>query len=477
MQKKTFSLNVLDEVDEEILSRLEQMNIDKRQARKCILSNQHNTVTTTYYLLLKQKLLNGGTIITAQMMGRQVSASPQLQLRELKDTSIKPHVSSPTVPKKPTPTSVIGGGGLFQYSPASTSRREGLSKYKFAKILEEDMKSKITVNAKPTVKQPLQLKRTLLLNLDSDPVEEPNCPPIKTNSPIKQLYLGYNRRTTDKPDVLDTETSIHASPKAPKTSDLEDVVKPSILPSSIRSSKYTLASTNTKRFVLPSSSACITPTGQSGAPGRDSIGKVKESNIYLNIQKLTSSSKASTISGRSKNESKSNSVSRDRTSIMKSLDLVLDRSAATYRKTSNHSLKSSIMEDSSLSLKAQSFLNPQSITTNSTEQAVRKSKTAFSLDLVTEIQPKEIIAALTSQLKNLNINYLQKVNSDLTQGGFKLNIILGPSISHSLEVVEVSCFPGLYTFEVEYLEKSKIGPANSLAKKKLQSIIHAVLSS
>lgn len=41
------------------------MNIDKRQARKAISSNQHNTITTTYYLLLKQKLMRGGTIVVA----------------------------------------------------------------------------------------------------------------------------------------------------------------------------------------------------------------------------------------------------------------------------------------------------------------------------------------------------------------------------------------------------------------------------
>lgn len=41
------------------------MNIDKRQARKAVSSNQHNTITTTYYLLLKQKLMRGGTIVVA----------------------------------------------------------------------------------------------------------------------------------------------------------------------------------------------------------------------------------------------------------------------------------------------------------------------------------------------------------------------------------------------------------------------------
>jgi hypothetical protein len=75
MQKHTFSLNVLEEVDEEILSRFDKMNIDKRQARKYIQSNQHNTVTTIYYLLLKQKLKTGGTIVTASMLGKQAGES------------------------------------------------------------------------------------------------------------------------------------------------------------------------------------------------------------------------------------------------------------------------------------------------------------------------------------------------------------------------------------------------------------------
>lgn len=78
-QKNTFSLNVLEDLDEEILSRLERMNIDRRQARKYITSNQHNTVTTTYYLLLKQKLLAGGTIITADMLSKQPMYPVQTQ--------------------------------------------------------------------------------------------------------------------------------------------------------------------------------------------------------------------------------------------------------------------------------------------------------------------------------------------------------------------------------------------------------------
>ena len=70
MQKNTFSLNVLEDLDEDILMRLEKMNIDRNQARKFITTNQHNTVTTTYYLLLKQKLINGGSIVTAEMLTR-----------------------------------------------------------------------------------------------------------------------------------------------------------------------------------------------------------------------------------------------------------------------------------------------------------------------------------------------------------------------------------------------------------------------
>jgi hypothetical protein len=78
MQKNTFSLNVLDDIDEEILNQLQTMNIDKKQAAKCVSSNQHNTITTTYYLLLKQKLMRGGTIVTAdkhQLANRSVSPS------------------------------------------------------------------------------------------------------------------------------------------------------------------------------------------------------------------------------------------------------------------------------------------------------------------------------------------------------------------------------------------------------------------
>ena len=84
MQKNTFSLNVLEDVDEEILGRLERMHIDKRQARKFISSNQHNTITTTYYLLLKQKLLAGGSITTGQNETRSISPTigqPQKVLR------------------------------------------------------------------------------------------------------------------------------------------------------------------------------------------------------------------------------------------------------------------------------------------------------------------------------------------------------------------------------------------------------------
>lgn len=100
MQKNTFSLNVLEEVDEEILSRLERMNIDKKQARKYITGNQHNTVTTTYYLLLKQKLMAGGKIVTADMAQRH-QIVPQTEEPKLQQPKVDLKIMNPTPLKTP----------------------------------------------------------------------------------------------------------------------------------------------------------------------------------------------------------------------------------------------------------------------------------------------------------------------------------------------------------------------------------------
>lgn len=52
----------------------------------------------------------------------------------------------------------------------------------------------------------------------------------------------------------------------------------------------------------------------------------------------------------------------------------------------------------------------------------------------------------------------------------------GPSAFISLEVVEVSSIPGIYTFEMEGGEKSKAGPAVVAARRKVESAVEYCLA-
>jgi len=46
-------------VEEAVLDKMAEFEINREYARKCILANKHNTITATYYLLLKKMLREG----------------------------------------------------------------------------------------------------------------------------------------------------------------------------------------------------------------------------------------------------------------------------------------------------------------------------------------------------------------------------------------------------------------------------------
>lgn len=419
MQRNTFSLNVLEDMDEEILARMEKMSFDVSQARKCIQANQHNTITTTYYLLLKQKLMDGGTIVTAQMLGKQVSQNPPPVMQPAQQHTQYLHTvgasrippsrvsyspdygklmvdimkSGKVSPRSQTSTSQNNSSLYqpltYQQSPSAIHsppprhsfieapahpRPVGLLKYKADKAIHDEIKV-----------FPLRATATKIttMSLESDIAEMPNIGPVRHNSAIKQLLLGYSRYAKDKPDIPENESSANQQLKPHKVAENE------LINLSVLGSK--------NKIQITSAQSSIREIKKTNTP---KSSKPKASNIYLNIKKLTASSKATSTSGRSKNESKSSSISREKIKMMKSIDLVLDRSSGTTRKTSNPSLQSSLVEDSH----AKSF-----IVTTHPEQEARKSRNAFSLDYITEFNPKDIMREILLQLKKSKLNFTIKV--------------------------------------------------------------------
>ena len=46
-------------IDKKVLAQLDEYEVDRRYATKCLNSNKHNWVTASYYLLLKEKRKGG----------------------------------------------------------------------------------------------------------------------------------------------------------------------------------------------------------------------------------------------------------------------------------------------------------------------------------------------------------------------------------------------------------------------------------
>ncbi|KAL4430220.1 hypothetical protein ABPG74_014779 [Tetrahymena malaccensis] len=89
-------------VNETILFKLKDFNIDLDVARKCIESNKHNDITTTYYLLLNKHVQQGGSL---------EDIFPQTQPRQ--QQSIQAQVSSRNTTSVTTSSSAQAATGSF----------------------------------------------------------------------------------------------------------------------------------------------------------------------------------------------------------------------------------------------------------------------------------------------------------------------------------------------------------------------------
>lgn len=356
MQKNTFSLNVLEEVDEELISRMEKMNIDKKQARKFINTNQHNSITTTYYLLLKQKLMNGGKIMTAEMIAAQNSKpnKPGLKLianREGTRPAVNSMVKSGNTSYGNSPRSkkeVKQGLELRNPAPPSGS---SLLKYK---LLRENFIQLPTLLPSPTpLDQESEIKE----------IDNYGTGLQYSISPMKKLSLIYHKPNRYKLDQPEKDDGEHFPNDQNALVEIETVNQAKQTQKSDKSQ-----SVNKKSTAALSGSAVNS----------------KMSNIYLNLKKYTSKTKTPGVSGRSKGETKSNSNSRGKVNLMKSLDFTLGKNS--NRKISNPSFQSSSTEEQAVT---RSF-----VVTNSKDSEIRRVRNPFSFDLITEIHPNDLVKSM-----------------------------------------------------------------------------------
>ncbi len=536
MQKNTFSLNVLEEVDEEILNRLERMNIDKKQARKFITSNQHNTVTTTYYLLLKQKLMNGGTIVTMEMLAKQQAQQQQLsqlpaitppimgtpparqQLRlnspdnfrqmgqgvhahqpqpanhlqqsvqqsiqysQFNQTShvvptilIDSNVSGQSVPKTVVSSSPRNADPQIASpphrisSPAQNSIRLSpisnlpniitpvqplmpatvdVPTRPHVHIHTDSLQSTsstqqniISAPQSPPITTPVQatLATSSIITVDttstkltkykveipnttnvvtptskakipesrkkskdsSEPLEQKNSSSAST--PVSKVNSVQAKYAKDRPDTSDQDNPVFKDFKEHSLNEIEVLNLATKTPESgsiseIRPSAVISRQGRTSASTAKDTSNRKTATKDFGSPNY----KSRLNNIYSNLKKFTTVARpavgAPANSSRSKGD-KSGSRSRERVNLMKSFDFGIEKSSGTGRKISNPSFQSTSTED----IQTKSFVG------KTIDVEIRKSRSPFALDLLTDYSPKDIMKDLLSYFKKQKIITTPKV--------------------------------------------------------------------
>ena len=468
---------MLEEFDEEILSRLEKLNIDKRQARKYITGNQHNTVTTTYYLLLKQKLLAGGTIITADMLTKQPTSPLQQPLvapapapaplqtplkqplrlhaaQEPPNRSImvdslptapahqhprqtSPVVSSPdkmmhspiviTSQRRPVPLEVQMPNAQpvvtqplpqapivprFVESQVSTEHKRATEHKEFTN------KALMTKSEEPIHHSTYTSQTTIVSELKASVIEKPTPEKshIDDSRPKRKSELAADHHPPHEKDEqvnLQRVTSAGSGVKLNLTVNKYAKNKTED-PMSSKESNTHRENSDLKKSDVSTSVQKATPQQRISEKSTASASKKpsspisqpkasKMSNIYMNLKRFTSSSKVeSTSSKRSKGSTKSSSHSREKITFMRTYDTG-DRSAVgTARKISNPSFQSTSAEDS----QTKSLLG---IKRPGKDTEIRKTRNPFSLDVITEKDPIELLKDISANLKTEKLSSIHKV--------------------------------------------------------------------
>jgi hypothetical protein len=488
MQKNTFSLNVLEEIDEEILSRLEQMNIDRRQAKKYIIGNQHNTVTTTYYLLLKQKLMAGGKIITSETTATQsqladdqskskavtqtvhksplrlvsqadrhqvkaIAISPKNSIRQIDGNLIqrvsggKRQVSRETSPNntKPVPARIDPivilskrreeqlnlPGVVIVNRPQNVQKEEIFS----SAPLGPHHQAAQPENIQKSDNQGVGIEQRIPEIFISQVIEAKEHVKVEAEIVSRNSFIEYTQIDSIPESKLSNRSSVLPSDSQIKIQDTDreqNLLRVTSAGSTIKSLATTMnkyskiakpngSSENPNRFTKTFDTE--RKNSQDGAENEKSIDSSilksrreqqtrkestpKVNNIYKNLKRFTSiSSKVGnySFSNKSKGTTKSSSQSREKKSFMRTIDGGQDRSnAATARKVSNPSFQSSSTEDQ----RQRSFIAFKPTNQDPTEP--RKIRNPFSLDLIWEGCPKDLIRDLQASLKKQRLTISTKV--------------------------------------------------------------------
>ena len=155
---------------------------------------------------------------------------------------------------------------------------------------------------------------------------------------------------------------------------------------------------------------------------------------------------------------------------MRSFDLshvqqVLDKLQVSGRKRSNPSFQSTSTED----------IQNKTLVNRVVDSDIRKSRNPFGLDMLTDSHPKDVLRCLLQYFKQNSIKTTQKVEDKLTQAAYTISVNSGPSTVYSVEIVEVSSIIGVYTFEIEAIEKSKAVQTVQTARRRVESAIEYCL--
>ena len=384
MQKTTFSLNILHEVDEEILARFERFGMDKHKVREYLQRNVHNSTTTTYYLWLKKKLINGGTIVTAAMMqqqqAKQVSSSQKQPLRLL-----LPQTSNPTsnafinkdsnriIVANPRPVNMPA---TLTISPKNReagrqlaeqgTQKSGLSKYKIDRRCFES----------PSLPKIAESKS------EEDEQEQPDALLMtKFTLPVKKLLLiPVFHSPKNQMDRLEEETSAHSQIKLDRLIEAD--------PDIARMNRLRKDASGKQSY----------DNKKSTASQSNSLANSKKSRLQGDLKKLSAVVKVG-IAGKAKAETRSTSNSRDKVSKIKSFDVMLEKNSA--RKTSNPSFQSSSTEEQPLTKSFAGLLQPK--------EDIRRIRNPFALDMISDMTPRQILLAIVEAGKRHNITTNLKV--------------------------------------------------------------------
>lgn len=382
MQKTTFSLNILEEIDEEILGKFERFGIDKQKVREYLQRNLHNSTTTTYYLWLRKKLIAGGTIVTAAMLqqqAKQLAASQKPPLRLLAPQT--PNPSNAFINKDPSRLVAVNPKpvNLPSGSAVSPKNREAVRAHF----------------------EPKPAKATLgRYKMDKRWFDSPSLPKMADPRPEEEEAEQSDTRLRDR--FVSPARKLHLISVRPATRHLMDLPEEDAsTPCPVLLDRLAETDPDAARMTQlrkDASSKNSSYNKKSTAALSNSLAHSKKSKLEGDLKKLTSVVKAG-IASKAKAETRSTSNSREKVSKIKSFDVFLEKNSV--RKVSNPSFQSSSTEEQPLT---KSFVGLAQ-----READIRRIRSPFALDLASEMSPRQILLAIVEAGKRHNIATAVKV--------------------------------------------------------------------